>query len=162
MFMSTPWIHSPVSVRQQSSSVNKQHILFLSIDRKQMLMSFLWQDIMYHFRDLVYDELLPFNNHVACVMQWCTLATFTLTFSLTAENKVSKCWETVPRTVNHFRHFWLAWFSAVLSDSASTGVNSSKLCFTQRAVEKQLGLIPCSFLSPLIDFIMTHICLFKC
>ena len=48
-------LYSTASVTQ-STSVNRLHILFLKIDRKQMLMSFFLPDIRYHFWDTVYDE----------------------------------------------------------------------------------------------------------
>lgn len=40
------------SPHQQSTPVESLHILFLTIDRKQMLL-FFWQDIMHHFKDVV-------------------------------------------------------------------------------------------------------------
>lgn len=49
----------------------------------------------------------------------------------------------------------------MLSHSVSAEADSGKLGFSQRAVEKPLGLIPCSFLRQRIYFIVMHFCLFK-
>lgn len=146
MFVSTPWVHSKVSVIQPSTSVNRLHILFLNIDRKQMLMSFLWQDVMYHTQGFglwwimeyirpvlwlslyfsaciqaVYKSksLLPFNNSFL----WNGVdytSNFHPSLSLITRYRVSKCCGTVPGAVNHSGIFDWHDFPRLLSHSAST------------------------------------------
>lgn len=62
------------------------------------------------------------------------------------------------KIARYCKAFLIGLIFAVLSDSASTEAYSGKLCFTRRAVEKLVGLIP-RFLSQLV---IVHFYFFNC